>query len=74
LVGIARAFEFIFRDGSPLEDRAWRPAMLIQPISLAQLKGAESGNSGNVLGLDEEKEPLLRKFDTTAIWLHCVKY
>jgi hypothetical protein len=74
LVGIARAFEFIFRDGSPLEDRAWRPAMLIQPISLAQLKGAESENSGNVLGLDEEKEPLLRKFDTTAIWLHCVKY
>ena len=63
LVAIARAFEMSFTNRSLLEDVGYRLAMLIQPISLAQLKGATSGNSGNMMGLDEEMEPLLCKFD-----------
>lgn len=63
LIGIARAFGAMFTDGNLLEDDAYRPGMLIQPISLAQLRGAESGNSSNMMGLDEEEQPLLCKFD-----------
>jgi hypothetical protein len=45
-----------------LEDDAYRPAFLVQPISQAQLQ-----DSGNIIGLDKEKEPLLRTLTSLAL-------
>lgn len=63
LLAIARAFESAFPETFLLEDDAYRPALLIQPISQAQLHcSSESKESGNIIGLDKEKEPLIRMF------------
>lgn len=61
-LAIAQAFESTYSKIDPLEDDAYRPAFLVQPISQAQLQ-----ESDNIIGLDKEKEPLLRMCSSSAL-------